>query len=98
VNRFGADSEFVARLQQAFGVRALHKLDLLLIIAARRGDSLMTAASTGLDTTGRSQARSDYQEAWTEDLLRRRLSGASLRKSAQAGTLALIADEAEQPS
>jgi len=90
-HRFGADGEFVARLQVAFGPRALHRLARPLIVAARRQNSLMTAPSTGLDPLGRSQARADYQEAWTEELLRRALTGASLYRPAQLGTPAAIA-------
>lgn len=91
-HRFGSDGEFVARLQAAFGPRALHRLGLPLIVAARRDNSLMTAATTGLDSSGRSQARVDFQEAWTEQLLRRALGGESHYRQAQLGTPALIAE------
>jgi glycosyltransferase involved in cell wall biosynthesis len=91
-HRFGSDSEFVARLQAAFGPRALYRLAQPLIVAAKRDNSLMTAPSTGLDTLGRSQARADFQEAWTEQLLRRALGGESFHRSAQRGTPALIAE------
>jgi hypothetical protein len=91
-HRFGSDGEFVARLQAAFGPRALYRLGQPLIVAAKRDNSLMTAPSTGLDTLGRSQARADFQEAWTEQLLRCALGGESFHRSAQRGTPALIAE------
>ena len=91
-HRFGSDSEFVARLQAAFGPRSMHRLGLPLIVAARRDNSLMTAASTGLDTSGRSQARADFQEAWTEALIQRALSAASHHRPADQGTAELIAE------
>lgn len=91
-HRFGSDAEFVARLQAAFGPRGLHRIELPLIVAARRDNSLMTAVSTGLDTLGRSQRRADFQEAWTESLLRRVSSGESLYRAARQGTPALIAE------
>lgn len=91
-HRFGADSEFVARIKQAFGARAVRRLDLPLILLARRANSLMNAHATGLDAQGRSQVRVDYQEAWTEDLLERVRTGASLHRSAGVGNLDLIAE------
>lgn len=91
-HRFGSDGEYVARMQVAFGPRALHRLARPLIVAARRENSLMTAPSTGLDTRGRSQLRADFQEVWTEALLRRALSGESLYRPAQQGTLAMSAE------
>lgn len=91
-NRFGADSEFVARLQVEFGPRALHRLPLPLIVAALRENSLMTAASTGLDETGRSQVRARYQEQWTEDLLQQAVASESLYRQAGQRTLIATAD------
>ena len=91
-HRFGSDSEYVARLQVAFGPRALYRLQRPLIIAARRENSLMTAASSGLDSCGRSQARADFQEAWTEALLHRALAGQSLHLAARQGTPGLITE------
>lgn len=91
-HRFGSDSEFVARLQAAFGPRSMHRLGLPLIVAARRDNSLMTAASTGLDTSGRSQARADFQETWTEALIQRALAADSHHRPADQGTADLIAE------
>lgn len=97
-HRFGSDSEFVARLLAAFGPRSLHRLGLPLIVAARRDNSLMTAASTGLDTSGRSQARADFQEAWTEALIQRALAGGSHHRPADQGTADLIAESRSMPA
>ncbi len=91
-HRFGSDSEYVARLQAGFGPRSLHRLGVPLIVAARRDNSLMTATSTGLDRSGRSQARIDFQEAWTEQLLDRCLTAQSHHRAAGAGSAALIAE------
>lgn len=91
-HRFGSDGEYVARLLASFGPRALHRLPQPLIIAARRANSLMTAPGTGLDASGRSQARADFQQAWTEALLQRALAGASHHRAAVDGTPALIED------
>lgn len=95
-HRFGADSEFAARLLQAFGGRAVRRLAQPLILAARRDNSLMTSQATGLDPQGRSAARAAYQEAWTEELLERVRTGASLHRQARVGTAALIAETAER--
>lgn len=86
-HRFGSDSEYVARLQVAFGPQAIHRLAQPLIMAAQRQHSLMTTPSTGLDANGRSQVRVDYQERWTEALLRCALAGESLYRFAQPETL-----------
>jgi hypothetical protein len=85
-HRFGADSEYVARLKAAFEPRAHHKLMLPLIVAAHRPNSLMTSNATGLDAQGLSRDRVDFQEAWTEKLLQRLLTGKSLRRDALVGT------------
>lgn len=91
-HRFGSDGEFVGRLLASVGPRGLHRLARPLIIAARRENSLMTASATGLDARGRSQARADFQEAWTEALLQRALAGESHYRAAVLGTPALIAE------
>jgi Glycosyl transferase family 2 len=93
-HRFGADSEFVARIKQAFGAHAVRRFELPLILAARRDSSLMHSRATGLDVQGRSQARIDYQEAWTEQLLEHVRSATSLRRQARIGTPELIAESA----
>ncbi len=63
--RIGADSEFAARLKLVFGQRALHRVAQPLTLGAHRAESLMTAFSTGYNTTGMSPTRMDYWEAWT---------------------------------
>lgn len=97
-HRFGSDSEYVARLQASFGPRSLHRLGVPLIVAARRDNSLMTAPSTGLDRSGRSQARIDFQEAWTERLLDRCMTGQSHHRAACTGTPSLIAESRQVAS
>jgi hypothetical protein len=94
-HRFGADSEFAARIEQWFGYAATVRLRAPLMLAARRENSLTTAQGSGLDASGRSQARHDYQERWREELVQRGLDGASLRREAVDGTPALIAEIVE---
>ncbi|WP_298832081.1 glycosyltransferase family A protein [uncultured Piscinibacter sp.] len=91
-HRFGSDGEYFTRLQVAFGPRSLYRLGRPLIVAASRENSLMTAAATGLDSRGRSQARARFQESWTERLLQQALAGASLYRAAQSGTAEAIAE------
>lgn len=64
--RFGADSEFVARIRCAFGERGHLKLRLPMTLALHRTQSLMNASDTGLDATGYSRKRTQYQETWME--------------------------------
>jgi len=91
-HRFGSDGEYFTRLQVAFGPRSLYRLGRPLIVAARRENSLMTSASTGLDSRGRSQARATFQETWTERLLEHALAGTTLHRDAQSGTAEAIAE------
>lgn len=81
-HRFGADSEYVARVRECFGLDALSKVRLPMIVAAHRPDSLMTADSTGIDATGRSDVRADYQEHWTESLIDKLVRGEALFRPA----------------
>jgi hypothetical protein len=92
-HRFGSDGEYFTRLQVAFGPRSLYRLARPLIVAASRENSLMTSTVTGLDSRGRSQARAEFQEAWTERLLQAALAGASLHRNARSGTAEAIAEE-----
>jgi hypothetical protein len=73
--RVGGDSEYVARMRFAFGFDACVKIDLPLLIAAHRTDSLMHSANTGLDEYGLSTLRAEYQEQWLEFLIAQSLSG-----------------------
>jgi len=69
--RFGADSEFVARLKVVFGENRHLKIRAPLMIALHRKNSLMTSDATGLDRDGISLARLEYQEMWSERLYER---------------------------
>lgn len=67
--RFGADSEYMARVRAFFGEHKHRKLRIPLLIAAHRKGSLMTAEGTGLSAGGYSEERMQYQEEWSERLI-----------------------------
>jgi glycosyltransferase involved in cell wall biosynthesis len=60
----GADSEYWARLIEAFGRRRVSTLTAPLTIAARRADSLTGDAKTGFGSAGFNLERLRYWEAW----------------------------------
>jgi glycosyltransferase involved in cell wall biosynthesis len=64
--RFGADSEYVARLRLLLGERHHRLVAQPLALFGQRAGSLTTADDTGFDRRGRSAPRIAYQEAWTE--------------------------------
>lgn len=64
--RFGADSEYVARLRLLLGERHHRLLAQPLALFGQRAGSLTTAGGTGFNPQGRSAPRIAYQEAWTE--------------------------------
>ena len=79
--RFGADSEYVARLRLAFGEDRHLKLLLPLVFASQRPNSLMTSSDTGIGCNGFSAKRLHYQEEWTERLIEKSLRGETLYRS-----------------
>lgn len=78
-NRFGADSEYVARLRAEFGECMHKKTSLLHFIASHRAGSLMTGNAFGPDAQGRLGLRRDYEEWWSERIVRMLLRGVALR-------------------
>lgn len=76
--RYGADSEYAARLRTVFGRHRHRLVPQPLAIFAQRSGSLTTAGVTGFDRHGRSQDRIDYQESWTERHLACLLGGPGL--------------------
>lgn len=64
--RFGADSEYVARLRLLLGERHHRLVAQPLALFGQRGGSLTTTGETGFDRQGRSTPRIAYQETWTE--------------------------------
>ncbi len=62
--RTGADSEFLARLKQVFGLKAMRSVKKPLTLGAHREESLMNASSTGYCAKGMSPVRLAYWEAW----------------------------------
>jgi hypothetical protein len=79
--RFGADSEYVARLRLAFGEAGHLKLRIPVIFASQRPNSLMTSSDTGIASNGFSAKRLRYQEEWTERLIEKSLRGETLYRS-----------------
>lgn len=77
-NRFGSDSEYVARLRAAFGEPRHRRLPQLQYIACLRGDSLMHGSAYGLDDAGHSSHRRAFEEQWSERLLTRLIAGRPL--------------------
>lgn len=65
-SRTGADSEFLARIKAVFGRQRVYTLAAPLAIGAHRSNSLMTAASTGMDTGPMHSDRLDYWQAWSD--------------------------------
>jgi hypothetical protein len=80
-SRFGADSEYVARLRLAFGEARHLKLRIPVIFASQRPNSLMTSSDAGIATNGFSAKRLRYQEEWTESLIEKSLRGETLYRS-----------------
>lgn len=80
--RFGADSEYVARIRAHFGESRHIRLEKPLTIAAHRSGSLMTAADTGPEFGAHSEIRLQYQEKWAEWLLGKMTNGESLYRGA----------------
>jgi len=78
-NRFGSDSEYVARLRAAFGEAAHRKLPGLAFVASHREGSLMTGAAYGSGRSGHSRVRRAFEAWWSERLLGRLVAGESLR-------------------
>jgi len=76
--RFGADSEYVARLRLLLGERHHRLVAQPLALFGQRAGSLTTASDTGFDRQGRSAPRIAYQEAWTERHLASLLGAESL--------------------
>ena len=62
--RTGADSEFLARLKQVFGLKAMRSIKKPLTLGAHREESLMNASETGYCEKGMSPVRLAYWEAW----------------------------------
>jgi hypothetical protein len=79
--RFGADSEYVARLRLSFGEARHLKLRIPVIFASQRPNSLMTSLDTGIASNGFSAKRVCYQEEWTESLIEKSLRGETLYRS-----------------
>lgn len=79
--RFGADSEYVARLRSVLGERHHRLVAQPLALFGQRAGSLTTAGATGFDQYARSGARIAYQEDWTERHLASLRGGASLYRS-----------------
>lgn len=78
-NRFGSDSEYVARLRAAFGEAAHRKLPGLAFVASHREGSLMTGAAYGPGRSGHSSVRRAFEAWWSERLLGRLVAGEPLR-------------------
>jgi hypothetical protein len=62
--RFGADSEYVARFEAAFGPHSHIRNRLPLSIGIEHEGSLTVAAYSGFDKQGLSQKRQSYTEIW----------------------------------
>lgn len=65
-DEFGCDSEFVARLICTFGERSHRKLYRPYTLAALRKNSLTTSSATGMDDSGYSRRRVDFEDFWRE--------------------------------
>lgn len=76
--RFGADSEFAARLRTVLGERHHRLLAQPLALFGQRAGSLTTGGTAGFDEQARSAPRIAYQQAWTERHLDSLLNGTSL--------------------
>ncbi len=60
----GADEEFAARLTACFGVDALLRLPILLMVAGDSAGSLTGSAETGINSIDGIRRRVLYREAW----------------------------------
>lgn len=76
--RFGADSEYVARLRLLLGERHHRLVAQPLSLFGQRAGSLTTSGEAGFDRQGWSGPRIAYQEAWTERHLAHLLQGNAL--------------------
>lgn len=90
--RFGADSEYVARLRLLLGERHHRLVARPLSLFGQRAGSLTTSGDAGFDHQGWSGPRIAYQEAWTERHLAHLLQGDELFKPLPAEVAAMVAD------
>jgi glycosyltransferase involved in cell wall biosynthesis len=88
--RYGADSEYVARLRTVLGQRHHRLIPRPLAVFAQRSGSLTTSGATGFDRHGHSRDRMAYQEAWAERHLACLLGGPGLYRPLPNRELALI--------
>ncbi|MBA3588101.1 glycosyltransferase family A protein [Methylibium sp.] len=88
--RFGADSEYVARLRLLLGERHHRLVAQPLALFGQRAGSLTTAADTGFDSKGRSGPRIAYQETWTERHLASLLGSQALYRPASSEVAELL--------
>jgi hypothetical protein len=79
--RFGADSEYVARIRAHFGESRHIRLEKPLTIAAHRFGSLMTADDTGPEFGAHSEIRLQHQEEWAEWLLSKMINAEPLYRA-----------------
>lgn len=90
--RFGADSEYVARIRLLLGERHHRLVAQPLSLFGQRAGSLTTSGEAGFDRQGWSGPRIAYQEAWTERHLAHLLQGDELFKPLPAEVAAMVAD------
>lgn len=68
-NRYGSDSEFVARLRAEFGEAAHRRLGAVHLIACQRAGSLTQGSLYGIDAQGYSRPRRQFEEFWGERIV-----------------------------
>ncbi|KQW65759.1 glycosyltransferase family A protein [Methylibium sp. Root1272] len=90
--RFGADSEYVARLRLLLGERHHRLVAKPLSLFGQRAGSLTTSGDAGFDRQGWSGPRIAYQQAWTERHLAHLLQGDDLFRPLPAEVAATLAD------
>jgi hypothetical protein len=92
--RFGADSEYAARLRLLLGETHHRLVPEPLALFAQRAGSLTTSGAAAFDAQGRSDARIVYQQAWMERHLAHLLDGTPLAQPIDPRTAALAEPDA----
>lgn len=90
--RFGADSEYVARLRLLLGEQHHRLVAQPLSLFGQRAGSLTTSGDAGFDRQGWSGLRIAYQETWTERHLAHLLQGDALFRPLPAEVAETLAD------
>lgn len=83
--RFGADREFVTRLERHLGAGSVGRLDAILTIGRRHGASLTSSGAGRLDPLNRSAARLRYWRDWNRWHVARTIAGARLHNAGLVG-------------